>query len=186
MTEEKRIRDPNENKRRMHRCTRCKEFGHHRNSCKNPMAESSDQHDFTESDQHNPIGDRGDTKNEEGQSSIFREPQITPVGAPNPGARINLINVTVNNGDFSSQGSIDGCSGTSVRMEGINIQTHMGGLSMHVDCISAQSCPEQSTSQHVTNSTREREKRGRSLGVEKRLPGGRRCGAIAKQSSKRR
>ncbi|KAK1256781.1 hypothetical protein QJS04_geneDACA024645 [Acorus gramineus] len=106
MTEEKRIRDPNENKRRMHRCTRCKEFGHHRNSCKNPMAESSDQHDFTErgnvyqndigefSDQHNPIEDRRDTKNEEGQSSIFREPQITPVGAPNPGARINLINVT--------------------------------------------------------------------------------------------
>ncbi|KAK1295210.1 hypothetical protein QJS10_CPA16g01531 [Acorus calamus] len=163
MTEEKRIRDPNKNKRRMHRCTRCKEFGHHRNSCKNLMVESSDQHGFTESDQHNPIGDGGDTKNEEGQSSIFREPQITPVGAPNPGARINLINVTVNKGDFSSQASIDGCSGTSVRMEGINIQTHMGGLS-----------------------TREREERGRSLGVEKRLPGGRRGGAIAKKSSKAR
>ncbi|KAK1307132.1 hypothetical protein QJS10_CPA10g01263 [Acorus calamus] len=32
-----RIRDPNEKKKRRHMCTLCKEYGHHRSSCKNPI-----------------------------------------------------------------------------------------------------------------------------------------------------
>ncbi|KAK1317425.1 hypothetical protein QJS10_CPA05g02367 [Acorus calamus] len=85
----KRIRDPNKKKRR-HKCTRCKEFGHHRSSCKNPIAELSVQSASIE---------------REGQSNTSRHPQVSDVGTPNPPGR---------NEEFSSQASI----GSTGRMEG--------------------------------------------------------------------
>ncbi|KAK1314179.1 hypothetical protein QJS10_CPA06g00735 [Acorus calamus] len=85
----KRIRDPNEKKRR-HKYTRCKGFGHHRSSCKNPIAELS---------VHSASIER------EGQSNTSRHPQVSDVGTPNPPVR---------NEEFSSQASI----GSTGRMEG--------------------------------------------------------------------
>ncbi|KAK1307650.1 hypothetical protein QJS10_CPA09g01276 [Acorus calamus] len=39
----KRIRDPNEKRKGRHKCTRCNTFGHQKNTCKNPIGESSSQ-----------------------------------------------------------------------------------------------------------------------------------------------
>ncbi|KAK1311951.1 hypothetical protein QJS10_CPA07g00558 [Acorus calamus] len=36
-----RIRDPNEKNKRRHMCTRCKEYGHHISTCKNPISNDS-------------------------------------------------------------------------------------------------------------------------------------------------
>ncbi|KAK1285412.1 hypothetical protein QJS10_CPB20g00814 [Acorus calamus] len=39
----KRIRDPNEKRKSRHKCTRCSQFGHHKNTCKNSITETSSQ-----------------------------------------------------------------------------------------------------------------------------------------------
>ncbi|KAK1313208.1 hypothetical protein QJS10_CPA06g01545 [Acorus calamus] len=108
-----RIRDPNEKKKRSHKCTRCKEFGHHRSSCKNPIGQS----------QGEEVSGRGRGRGRErGRNTRFIQRE------DGQGSNVNYPRTHNESNEGSTMGGSGdkGIGGTQSLWNGINIQTGGG------------------------------------------------------------
>ncbi|KAK1289626.1 hypothetical protein QJS10_CPB18g00841 [Acorus calamus] len=120
----KRIRDPNEKRKGRHKCTRCNQFGRHKNTCKSPIAESSSQ---------------GSARTNMPPTFVNMDDGGAFRGSLNLSAMTIQSNTadfqnTANFGPFSSRSSMSaintsmGGSPSAMNIGGMSAQTTMGGM----------------------------------------------------------